>query len=71
MVPERVESRATARWTEFLKRKNVTAGGKPVWRYFGTLPGVIKSFVDRTQLVTCWGTVNLKVKQCLSTLTYI
>ena len=41
MVPDRVESRATARLTEFLNRKNVTAGVKPVWRYFGTLPGVV------------------------------
>ena len=42
MVPDGVESRATARLTEFLNRKNVTAGVKPVWRYFGTLPGVLQ-----------------------------
>ena len=41
MVPEGVESRAMARLTEFLNRKNVTAGVKPVWRYFGALPGVM------------------------------
>ena len=46
MVPEGVETRATARLTEFLKRKDVTAGGKPVWRYFGTLPGVIYTFTE-------------------------
>ena len=46
MVPEGVESRAMARWTEFLKRKDVTAGVKPVWRYFGTLPGVLIIFIS-------------------------
>ena len=47
MVPDGVESRATARLTEFLNRKNVTAGGKPVWSYFGTLPGVMLILVSK------------------------
>ena len=48
MVPDRVESRATARLTEFLKRKNISARGKPVLTSKSALTRVTRMKEDDT-----------------------
>ena len=45
MVPDRIEGRAMARFTGFLHKKKMLAGGKPVLPVFGTLTLVLRNYL--------------------------